>query len=94
MGAVQSVAPNNNAGHCKDNRNDVLCNAGPAPYDPSLGMYIDYNDDDYWDPAADPDSGSTRKLGWWTVNLNRFLCPPAAPGARTADCTQPNRPAY
>jgi hypothetical protein len=93
MGAVQAAAPHYSAGHCNDGTNDILC-AKLATYDPSLGFYIDYGNDDYWDPAADPDAGSTAKLGWWTVNLNRFLCPPAAPGARVADCAKANQPAY
>ena len=50
-------------------------------------MYFDYGLDDYWDPAADPDSGSTAKLAWWTVNLSKFLCP-------AAGCDFPNDPQY
>jgi hypothetical protein len=43
------------------------------------GQYFDYGNDDYWDPP------NRAPLAWWTVDLNRFLCPDAsctvAPGA-------------
>jgi hypothetical protein len=101
MGAVQPSAPHYEAGHCNDNGNDLLCRmASTIPYDAALGgFYYDYGNDDYWDPAADPRSGSSVKLGWWTVNLSRFLCPPAPTpdpsGAARADCTRPNaNPGY
>jgi hypothetical protein len=101
MGAVQPSAPHYAGGHCNDNGNDLLClMASTIPYDPALGgFYYDYGNDDYWDPAADPYSSSTAKLRWWTVNLSRFLCPPApAPDTFTApraDCTRPNsNPGY
>jgi hypothetical protein len=98
MGAVQPQAPHYDAGHCNDHGNDVLCRSASAiPYDPEGGRHFDYGNDDYWDPAADPASGSTGKLGWWTVNLSRFLCPPAEPfdaAAPAADCTRPNRAGY
>jgi len=35
------------------------------------GPYVDWASDDYWDPAGD-------QLGWWTVNLSRYVCPDAA----------------
>jgi hypothetical protein len=42
------------------------------------GTFFDYRNDDYWDPP------NGTPLPWWTVNLNRFLCPDAncnvAPG--------------
>jgi hypothetical protein len=104
MGAVSTYAPHSSGdGHCTDNGNDLLCKmASTIPYDPSLGgFYYDYGNDDYWDPAADPFAGSAVKLGWWTVNLSRFVCPPAAgtfnaeTGAPYADCTLPNaNPGY
>ncbi len=104
MGAVSSYAPHYSGdGHCTDNGNDLLCKtASTIPYEPSLGgFYYDYGNDDYWDPAADPSAGSAAKLGWWTVNLSRFICPPAAgtfnpdTGAPYPDCGLPNaNPGY
>jgi hypothetical protein len=96
MGAVQPSAPHYT---CNDNGNDVLCLfASAIPYDPNLGgYYFDYSDDDYWDPTADPTTGSQQKLGWWTVNLSRFLCPPRfdlATGTLRADCESQNTPGY
>ena len=65
------------------------------------GFYVDYGNDDYWDPAADPFSTSSAKLGWWTINLSKFVCPSAPgtlnpeTGAPYADCSLPNaRPGY
>ena len=100
MGAVQPSAPHYTGGHCNDNGNDLLCLFNSAiPYDPNLGgYYYDYGNDDYWDPAADPTSGSTAKLRWWTVNLSRFICPPKLnPETSTlqADCNTANsNPGY
>jgi hypothetical protein len=34
-------------------------------------MYFDYGNDDYWDPPQGV------PLGWWTLNLSRFICPDA-----------------
>lgn len=89
LGAVQSVAPNiADYTHCDDNANDILCGyASTIPYDASKPRLFDYGNDDYWDPAADPSSGSNARLGWWTVNLNRFVCP-------TLGCGQPNDPVF
>lgn len=88
MGAVQSAAPHYNGGHCSDSGNDLMCTLPVAiPYSPDGGFYFDYGLDDYWDPAADPTSGSTAKLPWWTVNLSKFLCP-------AAGCSLPNDPGY
>lgn len=98
MGAVLPSAPHYVGGHCNDNANDYMClYASAIAYDPAVGRYFDYGNDDYWDPVADPFSGSNAKLGWWTVNLSRFLCPPATPfdpAAPAADCSQPNQPRY
>jgi hypothetical protein len=103
MGAVNPWAPHYDAGHCNDNGNDVLCKmASTIPYDPSLdGFYVDYGNDDYWDPAADPFASSSVSLRWWTINLSRFICPSAPgtvnpnTGAPHADCAQPNaNPGY
>jgi hypothetical protein len=100
MGAVQPSAPHYAGGHCNDNGNDLLCfSQSTIPYDANLGgYYFDYGNDDYWDPAADPTSGSTQRLAWWTVNLSRFICPPTAnseTGALRADCGSANtNPGY
>jgi hypothetical protein len=68
LGALQQVAPNAFDGaHCDDDDNDVMCYTGAAAYD-SGDPQFDHGSDDYWDPAGG-------KLGWWTVNLNKFLCP-------------------
>lgn len=100
MGAVQPSAPHYSGGHCNDHGNDLLCLfQSTIPYDANLGgYYFDYRNDDYWDPAADPTSGSTGRLAWWTVNLSRFICPPGAnpgTGALQADCNTANsNPGY
>jgi hypothetical protein len=82
MGAIQQVAPNAYDGaHCDDSVEDVMCyknDVTPAGAgDTDFGTF-DYNNDDYWDPAADPSSGSELTLPWWTVNLSKFICPAAA----------------
>ncbi|HWC12993.1 MAG TPA: hypothetical protein VG929_00175 [Actinomycetota bacterium] len=90
MGALQTAAPNFSGGHCNDYGNDRMCTASDVkiPYDPTMPIVYDYGNDDYWDPAADPASGSDAKLGWWTVNLSRFLC-------ATSGCDAPNaNPGY
>ena len=94
--AVQPQAPHyDGTGHCNDNGNDSLCTyASAIPYDSSQGFYIDYKDDDYVDPGADPGSGSTAKLPWWTINLSRFLCPPSSLDPSGSDCSLPNNPVY
>ena len=88
MGAVQTVAPNiylSSGPHCDDSAEDVMCYRPPGVPDTG-GPVFDYGTDDYWDPAASG-TGLTTKLGWWTVNLSRFLCP-------TSGCASPNDPAY
>lgn len=76
MGAVQMQATHHYSGHVNDSSNDLMSNgAGPTPHDPVLGAFYDFGNDDYWDPAADPASGSNAILRWWTVNLSRFICP-------------------
>jgi hypothetical protein len=94
MGAVSGWAPNSaGGGHCDDNANDTMCLiASAVPYDPAVGRYYDYGTDDYWDPAADPsipqgDPRYGRKLGWWTTNLSRFVCP-------VSGCQDPSTPNY
>ena len=87
MGALQQQAPHYNAGHCNDTGQDLMCSGAAVPFDPTQRVFFDFNNDDYWDPAADPASGSSAKLGWWTVNLSRFLCP-------STGCAQPNNPSF
>ncbi len=68
LGALQSVAPHAFDGaHCDDDDNDVMCYTSAATFDSGHPQF-DYQSDDYWDPAGG-------KLAWWTVNLNKFLCP-------------------
>ena len=76
LGAVQPAAPNDFDGaHCDDSAEDVMCYTAQA--EARLGVeaadtgeaVFDYNSDDYWDPSP------AAPLGWWTVNLNRYLCP-------------------
>ena len=80
LGAVQTAAPNNSDGaHCNDSAEDVMCYRNSNPPDTG-GPVFDYAANDYWDPAADPSIDATdprfgTKLGWWTVNLSRFICP-------------------
>ena len=89
MGAVQVIAPNSYGSHCIDSGNDVMCLGQPTriPYSPDAGLYYDYGLDDYWDPIADPTSGSKKKLRWWTVNLSKFICP-------RSGCSNPSTPEY
>lgn len=78
MGALQKVAPHAFDGaHCNDSAEDVMCYTSSTSVDTG-GAAFDWNNDDYWDPAANPalagsDAANTT-LGWWTVNLSRFLC--------------------
>jgi hypothetical protein len=81
MGALQSVAPHAFDGaHCNDSGEDTMCYTSATTPDTG-GPAFDYNNDDYWDPAANPSYGAlypatapNGKLGWWTVNLSSFLC--------------------
>jgi hypothetical protein len=81
LGALQPGAPHNFDGsHCDDAYEDTMCySTAPRRADGQRGQFFDWGNDDYWDPP----SGSP--LPWWTVNLNRFLCPDAGcnftPGA-------------
>jgi hypothetical protein len=81
LGALQSVAPHAFDGsHCNDAYEDTMCYANsPQVGSGERGQYFDYGNDDYWDPP------NRAPLAWWTVDLNRFLCPDAscnvAPGA-------------
>jgi hypothetical protein len=87
LGALQRGAPSAYDGaHCNDSAEDVMCNLVKGIKDTGPAT-IDWSRNDYWDPAADPGSGSTAKLPWWTVNLSRFLCP-------SLDCSLPNTTDY
>ena len=87
LGALQSVAPNAYDGaHCKDSAEDVMCNIVKGALDTGAPV-LDYRQNDYWDPAADPAGASSTKLNWWAVNLSRFLCP-------STNCNEPNIPQY
>lgn len=69
LGIVPPAAPHNNgSGHCNDAREDVICGDAPSR---GGGPYVDWNSDDYWDPARGA-------LGWWTANLSRYVCPDAS----------------
>ena len=73
LGAVQPGAPNlAPGGHCDDAYEDTMClPTAPHVAGGAEGQFFDYGNDDYWDPPAGP------ALGWWTADLNRFLCPDA-----------------
>ena len=79
LGALQPSAPHAFDGsHCNDAIEDTMCYSNsPRVSNGQRGQFFDYRNDDYWDPAGGA-------LPWWTVNLNRFLCPDAgcnmAPG--------------
>ena len=83
LGALQPDAPNTTDGvHCNDAFEDTMC-AWEAPKITGgafNSIWFDYGNDDYWDP---PDG---RPLGWWTLNLSRFLC-------TDAGCNRPDGPA-
>ena len=71
LGALQRSAPHAFDGaHCNDAYEDTMC-YGSAPQRAGgvRGQLFDYGNDDYWDPP------NGAPLGWWTVNLSRFLCP-------------------
>jgi hypothetical protein len=81
MGALQKVAPHAFDGaHCNDSAEDVMCYTSATSNDTG-GAEFDYGKDDYWDPA-------TGTLGWWTVNLSKFLCP------SPTTCTAAANPVY
>ncbi len=87
LGALQSVAPHAFDGaHCNDSAEDVMCYRSQTTSDTG-GQAFDWKNDDYWDPAANPASGSSAKLPWWTANLSKYVCP-------TTDCTRASTPNY
>ena len=82
LGALQAAAPNEFDGaHCDDSAEDTMCYTSVATTDTG-GPAFDFGNDDYWDPVANPALRSTAKLGWWTVNLSKYVCPKA--GCRAA----------
>ena len=87
MGALQAVAPSSfDDAHCNDSAEDVMCYTSQTSNDTGSPAF-DWNTDDYWDPVGG-------KLGWWTVNLSRFICPPASSGTSSPTCSSANRPSY
>lgn len=87
LGALQSVAPHAYDGaHCNDSGEDTMCYTAATSVDTG-GPDFDYNNDDYWDPAANPKLGSQGRLPWWTANLSKFICP-------TTGCGSPSTPVY
>lgn len=92
MGALQPIAPHSfDDAHCDDSAEDAMCYTSATSADTGDPAF-DYNNDDYWDPAAVPVAPpavrSTVKLPWWTVNLSRFVCP------FSGDCSRANTPEY
>jgi hypothetical protein len=87
---VQPGAPHLAPGsHCDDAYEDTMCvPSSPRVANGEQGLFFDYGNDDYWDPPSGP------ALGWWTADLNRFLCPDAtcnvpAPTASPPAAVQP-----
>ena len=80
LGALQAGSPHESGGHCTDALEDAMClPSAPAVDDGSFhSRFVDYGNDDYWDPPGGP------PLGWWTVNLSRFLCADASCNGATA----------
>jgi hypothetical protein len=72
LGALQPDAPHAFDGsHCNDAYEDTMCYSNsPSVADRKRGTFFDYNNDDYWSLPGAP-------LDWWTVDLNRFVCPDA-----------------
>ena len=105
MGAVQNVAPNAFDGaHCDDDNNDTMCYRDQAADQiTSPTPQFDFGKNDYWDlgasqvSASNPDglpTTSAEKLGWWALNLSKYVCPLATTGT-SADCARANsNPGY
>ena len=70
--------------HCNDSGEDTMCYVSSTTPDTG-GPDFDYNNDDYWDPIANPRLTTAAKLGHWTVNLSSFICP-------TTGCDSANVP--
>jgi hypothetical protein len=73
LGGLQRVAPHAFDGsHCNDAYEDTMCYTNaPLVADGRRGEFFDYGNDDYWSLPGAP-------LAWWTVDMNRFLCPDAS----------------
>jgi hypothetical protein len=74
LGGLQALAPHAFDGsHCDDAYEDTMCYSNaPKVADGQRGRFFDYGNDDYWSPPGGA------PLPWWTVDLNRFLCPDAS----------------
>jgi len=69
-----SNLPNTTDGvHSNNAFEDTMCglDAPQLINGPFNGLYFDRDNDDSWDPPHGA------PLGWWTVNLSRFICPDA-----------------
>ena len=80
LGALQPDAPNTTDGvHCNDAFEDTMCSWESPKISGGAfnSMWFDYGNDDYWDPP------NGQPLGWWTLNLSRFLC--TDPGCNRPD---------
>ena len=88
LGAVQPRTADDSGwtGHCSDEGEDIMCDASaPALSGPDAARdRLDSANDDYWDPPSGP------ALGWWTLNLSRFICPDA--GCKLRATTAKKRP--
>jgi hypothetical protein len=73
LGALQRPAPHAFDGaHCDDAVEDTMCYSNaPQVANGQRGLFFDFRNDDYWDPPGGA------PLPWWSVSLNRFVCPDA-----------------
>lgn len=98
LGAVAPFAPHSySGGHCNDDPNDVMCLIDASPggvIDRDRPRTLDSGNDDYLDPAADLQVRGGDKLGFWTANLSRFLCPRSKAKPTRPDCAKANDPDY
>lgn len=86
LGAVQPRSSGGEwTGHCSDEAEDLMCDpSAPALSGPGAARdRLDAAHDDYWDPP----SGTA--LGWWTLNLSRFICADADCDAAVAAYAAP-----
>lgn len=89
LGAVQPRTAGDDTwtGHCADAAEDIMCDSSaPALAGPDAARdRLDADNDDYWDPP------SGAPLGWWTLNLSRFVCPDASCRSTAAAAKKPAR---
>lgn len=87
LGGLQPEAPHAFDGaHCNDAYEDTMCYSNsPLVADGQRGQFFDYGNDDYWSLPGRP-------LAWWTVDLNRFLCPDATCNAVAGAADAPVNP--